>query len=170
MRESPDDLARLQTLLDRSIEAAGAFLRASFEMPEHSLSAAQLAAHLTGVRTVALATVTARSEPRVAPVGGIFYRGRFAIPTVATAARARHVAARPAISLTYYEGNDLAILAHGHATTVTPDAVTFTDLEEIQRASEGSSVREWGEGIYMLVEAETLFTYARHPERFPTMT
>jgi hypothetical protein len=46
LRESPIDLQRLQALLDDSITRASAFLRSSFEMPEHSLSAMQLAAHL----------------------------------------------------------------------------------------------------------------------------
>lgn len=82
MRETPEDLGELQSLLERSIEQAGPFLRSSFEMPEHSLNAQQLANHLQGLPTVAMATVTARGEPRVAPISAIFYRGRFHIPTV----------------------------------------------------------------------------------------
>jgi hypothetical protein len=39
MRETPADLRRLQALLDDSIQRASPFLRSSFEMPEHSLSA-----------------------------------------------------------------------------------------------------------------------------------
>ena len=113
MYETRADIAELQRLLDDSIAQAGPFLRSSFEMPEHSLTATQLAAHLTGTVTVALATVTARAEPRVAPINAVFYRGAFHVPTVAEAARARHLARRPAASLTYYEGIDLAVIAHG---------------------------------------------------------
>jgi len=39
VRETPADLEALQALLDRSIAGAGPFLRSSFQMPEHSLSA-----------------------------------------------------------------------------------------------------------------------------------
>jgi hypothetical protein len=99
MREAPADLERLQTLIDRSMEGAGPFLRSSFQMPEHPLSAAQLTAHLQAALTVALATVTARGEPRVAPTSALCVRPSFHVPTVAQATRTRHLATRPAASL-----------------------------------------------------------------------
>lgn len=167
MQETPGDLQQLQELLDQSIANAGAFLRSSFEMPEHSLSARQLAGYLTGLRTVALATVTARGEPRVAPTGSLFFRGRFAIPTVASATKARHAAARPAVSLTLYDRNDLAIIAHGHASAITADDPDFATLEGLQRAADGTSVRDWGEGVYLRITANALYTYALQPEMYP---
>src|SRR5258707_15367215 len=100
MNETAADLERLSVLMTSSIERAGPFLRESFEMPTHSLAAAQLVALLQGVCTVSLATVTAKGEPRVAPIGAIFYHGQFCIPTVATAVRVRHIRQRPAVSLT----------------------------------------------------------------------
>ncbi len=168
MHETPEDMERLQTLLDRSIERAGTFLRSSFEMPEHSLSAGQLVRYLQGIQNVAFATVTAKGEPRVAPIGSLFYRGRFHIPTVATAARTRMVAARPAVSLTHFVGDDLAIIAHGDATAIPADHADFAALEAMQRAVNGSSVRDWGEGIYLRIEAATLVTFARYPDQFPS--
>ena len=95
MNENPQDLRRLQDLLDASIERAGGFLRSSFEMPERSLSAAQLVGALDGHLTAALATTTAKGEPRVAPVNAIFCRGAFHVPTVAASARTRHAMRRP---------------------------------------------------------------------------
>lgn len=62
MHETPDDLTRLQALLDASIAKAGLFLRESFEMPVRSLSAAQLAGALQDIVYVALATVTGRAS------------------------------------------------------------------------------------------------------------
>jgi hypothetical protein len=168
MHETPEDTERLQTLLDRSIERAGAFLRSSFEMPEHSLSAGQVTRYLQGIQNVAFATTTAKGEPRVAPIGSLFYRGRFHIPTVATAARTRMVTARPAVSLTHFVGDDLAIIVHGSATIIPADHPDFAAVEAMQRAANGSSVRDWGEGVYLRVEAETLVTFARYPEQFPS--
>ena len=62
MRETPEDIQRLQALLDNSIERAGAFLRRSFQMPEHSLTAQQLIDCWLDVQTVALATVVPLSS------------------------------------------------------------------------------------------------------------
>ncbi|QIN84910.1 pyridoxamine 5'-phosphate oxidase family protein [Rubrobacter tropicus] len=166
MKETPRDFERLQALLDRSVEGAGDFLRASFGMPEHSLSAVQLARLLQGTQTVALATVTRGGEPRVAPTGALFYRGRFHVPTVATAARTRHLLERPAVSLTLYGENDLAIIAHGRAEVLGRDHPEFPPLEDAFREPGGGSVLDWGEGVYLRVEAEKTFTFARYPERF----
>jgi hypothetical protein len=169
MKETADDLAWLQDLLDRSIERAGAFLRSSFEMPGHSLSAAQLVRLLDGLPTVALATVTAQGEPRVAPIGAIFWRARFHIPTVATAARTRHLRARPAVSLTHYAGIDLAVLVHGHASIVTPAEPLFGELDAYHREQTGGQgVGDWGEGVFLRIEPAVLYTYARFPNRFGT--
>jgi hypothetical protein len=166
VRETPRDLERLQALLDHSIEHAGPFLRSSFQMPEHSLSAAQLVAHLSGSLTVALGTVTARGEPRVAPIAALFLRGAFYIPTVAEAARARHLARRPGASLTYFEGTDLAVIAHGDATIVDVNHPDFVEVDAMQVECGSGSVREWsGQGIYIRLQPAKLYTYARHPDR-----
>jgi Pyridoxamine 5'-phosphate oxidase len=167
MRETAADLERLQALLDESVERAGPFLRSSFEMPEHSLSAAQLAGHLQGSLTVALATTTARGEPRVAPIGALFVHGSFHVPSVAQAARSRHLAARPAASLTYFEGNDLAVIAHGRVTIVDTADPDFGEIDALQVQSGAESPREWsGDAVYLRLEADRLFTYAREPERY----
>lgn len=168
MRETPADLQRLQTLLDDSIKRASSFLRSSFEMPDHSLSARQLAAHLQGALTVALATVTARGEPRVAPISALFLRGQFYLPTVAEAARAQHLARRPGASLTYFEGTAFAVIAHGQAAIIGADHPDFTDLDATQVASGNQSVREWqGHGVYLQLQPATLYTFAREPGRYP---
>jgi hypothetical protein len=168
MRETPADIQHLQALLDDSIENASSFLRTSFEMPEHSLSAKQLAAHLQGALTVALATVTARGEPRVAPINALFLHGRFYVPTVAEAARAQHLARRPAASLTYFEGTVLAVIAHGTAAIVDAGHPDFTDLDATQVASGNQSVHEWGgRGVYLQLQSARLYTYAREPGRYP---
>jgi hypothetical protein len=162
MRETANDVRRLQTLLDESIGRASPFLRSSFEMPEHSLSAAQLVAHLQGSLTVALGTVTARGEPRVAPITAFFLRASFYVPTVAEAARARHLAQRPGASLTYFEGTDLAVIAHGHVTIVDAAHNEFAELDATQVECGNESVREWqGNGVYLHLQPASLFTFAK---------
>jgi Pyridoxamine 5'-phosphate oxidase len=162
MRESPADIERLQALVDRSIEAAGPFLRNSFEMPQRSLSAQQLVDRLQGLRTVALATATAAGEPRVAPIGALFVRGAFHVPTVAQAARTRHLAARPAASLTYFEGTAMAVIAHGRVAIIDAGDPSFPELDGVQVECGGQSPTEWqGDAVFLRLDADRLFTYAR---------
>ncbi len=170
MRETIVDIDWLAGVLARSIENAGAYLRESFQMPDHSLSARQIAQHLQGTKEVALATVTARGEPRVAPMAALFCHGRFHIPTLGAAARVRHVRRRPAVSLTYCEGVDLAIVVHGRSQAVAPDHADFRILEELLREASGAGVSDWGaEPLYLRVEPAAMFSFARYPERFPTL-
>lgn len=127
MYEALADLQRLQQMLDHSIEQAGAFIREAFEMPGHSLSARQLVHFWQGLQTVAFATVTAHGEPRVAPIGALLLRGRFAIPTVAAAVRTKHIQRHPAISFTLYQANRLAVIVHGEAVIIRPDHPDFAE-------------------------------------------
>ena len=160
-RESPAELEQLQELIDRSTEGAGPFLRNAFEMPERSLSARQLVERLDGARTVALATTTARGEPRVAPIGALFVHGAFHLPTVAQAARTRHLAARPAASVTYYEGNDLAVIAHGGVVILERSDPAFDELDALQVQVGNESPTQWqGDAVFLRLDADRLFTYA----------
>ena len=165
MRETPEDNERLQALLDHSIERAGVFLRRSFQMPEHSLTAQELIDCWQDVQTVALATITTKGEPRIAPIGSLLYRGEIYIPTVATAARTRHIMKRPAVSLTLFRENGLAIIVHGYAAIISPDHSDFETLENLLYTSTNTRAGEWGEGVYLRIQAEVIYTYNRHPHR-----
>jgi uncharacterized pyridoxamine 5'-phosphate oxidase family protein len=166
LQETQEDILQLQAVLDESVRQAGSFLCSSFEMPAHSLSAQQLIHYLQGVQNVAFATVTAKSEPRVAPINALFYRGQFHIPTVATAARTKQALKNSAVSLTHFIGDDLAIIVHGHATVLPVDHPDFETLEELFFTSSGSKVRNWGQGVYLRVKATVIYTYARNLEQF----
>jgi Pyridoxamine 5'-phosphate oxidase len=162
MRESPADLERLQALIERSLEGAGPFLRNAFEMPDRSLSAEQLVDRLQGSLTIALATTTARGEPRVAPINALFVRAAFHVPTVAQAARTRHLVARPAASLTYFEGTHLAVVAHGQVAIIDTTNPAFAELDGVQVAAGNESPTEWhGDAVYLRLDADRLFTYER---------
>ncbi len=167
MHETTDDIVELEALLQRSIEQAGPFLRSSFEMPEKSLAARQLCRALDGIQTVAIATVTAKGEPRAAPIGAFLYRGRFYIPTTMESARVRHVRRRPGISLTRFDGIDFAVIVHGDAVVLGEEDPDFEILERIQRELTGSTVLDWGTGAFIRVEATACYTFARFPDQFP---
>ncbi|HEY7293715.1 MAG TPA: pyridoxamine 5'-phosphate oxidase family protein [Dehalococcoidia bacterium] len=168
MQESEADIARLQALIDRGIAQAGPFLRSSFEMPEHSLSARQVIAVFNGNTVVALSTATASGEPRVAPIGCLLISGDFYIPTTRTAARYRMVARQPKVSLTAFEGVDLAVIVQGRARPLNQDTAEFARIDAVHVELGGTSPRGWGkpgDGCYLAIEPESIITYARYPER-----
>src|SRR5215217_5601934 len=117
MHESPADLAALQELLDRSYATAGTHLL-RIHTPERRLSAEQVAERLTGMRLLALATVTADGRPIVGPVDGIFFRGCFHFGSAPDSTRFRHIRARPQVSATHLPGEELAVTVHGQAVPV----------------------------------------------------
>jgi hypothetical protein len=168
VNETAADTAWLQSVLDHSFEQAGTYLRSSFRMPTHSVNAGQLVTLLDGILEVALATVTAKGDPRVSPTGALFYRGRFYVPTLAEAARVKQLRARPAVSVTWYKGVDLAVIVHGRAAFIeTPDE-DFPALYELQLETSGQSVRGWGENpLYIRVDPGVIYTFARDPTTIP---
>ena len=56
------------------------------------------------------------------------------------------VTARPAVSLTHFVGDDLAIIAHGSATLIPVDHPDFAAVEAMQRAASGSERARLGRG------------------------
>lgn len=165
MHESPADLAALQELLDRSYATAGRHLL-SIHTPERRLSAEQVAERLTGMRLLALATVTADGRPLVGPVDGIFFRGAFHFGSAPDSTRFRHIRARPQVSATHLPGEELAITVHGRAVPFDigdPAAGDFRrTLLEIYVPRYGS---EWesflDSGVaYARIEAERMFTFS----------
>jgi hypothetical protein len=167
MWESAAELHAMQEVLDTSAERAGEHLRCIFDPPRHSLSAAQVATLFRGKKQIAVATVTARSEPRVAPVDALLIHGRFCFGTHVSSARVRHLRKRPAVTLTYFEQDDLAIIVHGCAQLVEHGQPGFTDLDQAFVTTYGGTLSTAEEGsVYICVDAETMFTFARHPDRF----
>lgn len=117
MHETQEDLDALQEVIDRSYANASAHLLRIHE-PERRMTAAEIAERMTGMRLLALATVTADGRPIVGPVDGIFYRGAFHFSSAPDSVRFRHIRARPHVSATHLPGEELAITVHGKATEV----------------------------------------------------
>ena len=120
MHETAEDLLALQQLLDASYERAGAHLR-SIWGPETRLDAERLSSELPGVQVLDLATVTLRGEPRVAPVDGLFFRGRFWFGSADDSLRFRNIRANPAVSGAVTKGLEtFLVIVHGRAVETDP--------------------------------------------------
>lgn len=160
MHETPDDLRELQALLDASYAAAGAHLL-SIHTPPRRLSARRLSERLTGVRVLALATVTARCEPIVGPVDGLFYRGRFWFGSSNDSVRFRHIRVRPHVSAVHTLGEELAVVVHGTAREVDPAAPPNEGFRTYLTEVYGRGWADWGAGApYAVIEPHRMFTFA----------
>jgi len=167
MFESEEEIRELQALFDRTFAHANPHL-AGIVKPERRLNARQVARYLQGTKHVAFATVNDRGEPRVAPLDGVFVRGRFTVSTGGRAARLAHLRANPACSAAHVDGDTVGIVVHGHATIIGRDDEGASELEPIWRDIYGSSPFEWGEGVvFMRIEPSSMWAYAFHPENFP---
>ena len=164
MYETTADLAALQELLDRSAAAAGRHMR-DIITPERRLRAAAVCAQLTGMRLLALATVTADGRPLVGPVDGIFYRGAFHFGSSPDSVRFRHIRHRPDVSATYLPGEHLAVTVHGRATVID---VKTREHAGFRQALLGVYVPRYGPQweefldsgpVYARIDANRMFTY-----------
>ncbi|ROS73690.1 pyridoxamine 5'-phosphate oxidase family protein [Cellulomonas sp. PhB143] len=118
MNETPDELAALQALLDRSAGGRERHLT-DIVTPEHRLSARRLSEDLRGVLVLDVATVTATGEPRLSAVDGHFLHGRWCFSTSAAAVKARHLEARPAVSVAHTPRDGYGVWAHGTARALS---------------------------------------------------
>src|SRR5262245_867953 len=103
MHETREDLGALQRAIDASYASAGSHIASIFR-PELRSTAEDLARTLTGVFVINLAVVTAKGEPLVAPVDGLFYRGRLWFGLPPRSVRIGVIRARPAVSATHTVG------------------------------------------------------------------
>lgn len=161
MHETPDDLAKLQQLLDRSYANAGTHLQ-RIHTPERRLTAEQVAERLTGMCLLTLATVTADGRPITGPVDGIFFRGAFHFGSAPDSVRFRHIAKRPHVSATHLPAEELAVTVHGRATIVDASQGEFRrallDLYLPRYGDEYLRILDGG-SLYARIDAERMFTY-----------
>jgi hypothetical protein len=162
MHETEEDLEALRALIDRSYAAAGPHLL-SIHSPERRLTAEQVCSQLTGMRLLALATVSSAGRPVVGPVDGIFFRGAFHFGSSPESVRARHIAARPWVSATHLPGEELAVTVHGRAEQVDVSSGLFREtLLGIYVPRYGESWADMLEegALYWRIDAERMFTFS----------
>jgi nitroimidazol reductase NimA-like FMN-containing flavoprotein (pyridoxamine 5'-phosphate oxidase superfamily) len=169
MNETPDDLDRLQRLLDESYAAGGTHLREVITQ-ERRLDAAALAARLDGMKLLVLATGTADGRPICGPVDGIFYRGSFHFGSSPESIRFRHIRQRPAVSATHLDGEEFSVTVHGTATEIDLKA---REHAAFRRALLDVYVPRYGAGweqfidsgpVYARIDAKRMFTFSMPAE------
>ena len=143
MHETAEDISRLQLLLDASYESAGEHLR-SIVTPERRLSAADICRELQGMTLLALATVTAKGDPLVSPVDGVFYKGLLWFGSSEKSVRFRHIRARPQVSATHTRGEELVVTVHGTAVEIDKASGKYEGFKDVLREVYGPQWDSWG--------------------------
>jgi pyridoxamine 5'-phosphate oxidase-like protein len=168
VHESAGDIEAMQALLDRSYEQAGPHLL-SIHTPERRLPAEQVAARLTGMCLLVLATATADGRPITGAVDGIFYRGAFHFGSSPDSVRFRHIRSRPQVSATHLPGEELAVTVHGRAVPLdlgAPDKAgfrqTLLDVYVPRYGAEWERFLDSGP-LYARIEAERMFAFWMPP-------
>jgi pyridoxamine 5'-phosphate oxidase-like protein len=160
MKETSEEITELQRLLDAAYERSTEHLR-NIITDKRRLNAAELAQVLTGMCTLNLATVTAGGEPRISAVDGHFLHARWAFTTSGSAAKARHLRARPAASISYVDGERIGVFSHGQVEFLTPEDPDFAEIEDHLTAHYGSSPSSWGDDIvYLRLQPSWMVGYA----------
>ena len=165
MFETPEELDRLQDVLDRSMADAGPHLR-DIIGPERRLDARQLTERLPGMRLLVLATVTADGRPLTAPVDGYFLHGTFWFSLGATAVRTGHLTERPQASATHLPDESLAVTVHGRAERHEFRGTACADLRramlEHYLPIQGPSFAQWMDEVSAVgaqLVPEKMFTF-----------
>jgi general stress protein 26 len=162
MDETPDELDGLQRLLDRSHGRATEHLRGIIR-DERTLSALQVAGLLTGMKVLSVATVTARGEPRISAMDGHFLHGTWTFGTSRSSAKARHLAARPAVSVAHVDGEAMAVFSHGRVIELAGGELAPVDRH--WTAHYGSSPVSWGDVVMWRLEPTWMVGYAFQREQ-----
>lgn len=164
MRETQEELEELQALMDASLSRSTSHLRSIINSGS-TLTAEQLTGVLTGMCTVALSTVTAKGEPRISGADGHFLHGKWHFGTARGAAKARHLAARPAVSVAHMRGEDLGVFTHGTVEILNPlggePAVDWPDLLSYFKDFYGDDAFDWdNDVVYYRLHPHWMTAYA----------
>jgi len=165
VHETPEELARLQRLLDESADAAGPHMR-EIITSERRLGADQLVDRLRGMVLLVLATVTADGRPLVGPVDGYLIHGDFYFTSGRQSVRMRHLGTRPATSASHLPSESLAVTMHGTAEVFELSDGRGPELRQAMLdhylPRQGPSFEEWLNNEDVLaarIDAKKLFTF-----------
>jgi len=148
VRETEDEIDALQRLLDESHRGATGHLR-EIVTDERRLTARDLVTVLTGMKVLSVATVTKSGEPRISALDGHFLHATWTFGTAGGSAKARHLEARPAVSVAHIDGERIGVFAHGRAERMQPADPDFDETIAHWTDHYGSSPLTWGDDVRM---------------------
>jgi hypothetical protein len=160
--ETAEDMDALRDVLDASYASAGSHLL-EIHTDNWRLSAEQIVETLTGMVIVSLATITSKGAPILAPVDGMFYRGRFWFGSSPESMRAKHIAHDPRVSAGHIRGEELAVTVHGIAIAVDKKSERGRGFRDYAAEIYGDAMidHHWdGTAPYWEIEPHKMFALA----------
>lgn len=148
MYEDAREIQALDDLLERSRRGGSPHLRTIIDH-EASVGAAELLPLLAGMRVLALSTVARSGEPRVSAVDGHFLHGAWTFGTDGASVKARHLAARPAVSAAHIDGERLGVFVHGRVEPLERGSDSAAPVIAHWSDHYGSDPFTWGDDIRM---------------------
>ncbi len=110
--------------------------------------------------------MTAKGEPRVAPVGAILHRAAFHVPTALHARRVTHIRKRPAVSLTHFVLDDIAVIVHGRASLLEKTDPETAVLDALYDDEWWRGLRTTGAAVWIRIEPRRIYTWAARPGEY----
>jgi pyridoxamine 5'-phosphate oxidase-like protein len=163
--ETPEELHRLQKVLDESARGAGAHLR-SIITEDRRVDAEELCRRLQGMVLLVVATVTADGRPLVGPVDGYLLHGSFCFSSGRQSTRMRHLTERPGVSASHLPSETFAVTVHGRAELFDVLDPEHADLRQAMLDHyvplQGPAFAAWLDQSHALgarIEAEKMFTF-----------
>ncbi len=159
MWETPEDMDRLQELMDASFSNAESPQFRFIMTPDLAMSAREVVDFFAGRKVAVLATVNSRAEPFASPVDVFLVRGRFQLGTTRSSLRARHMRHNPAVSLCFYDGDDYAVIVHGEADAIDPGHAEWDDADKAWTKVYGASATGLAPDVlYYRINPRRMFT------------
>jgi hypothetical protein len=119
MHETPETIAALQALMDRTIATAGSRMKDTFGDPAWRMSAQEFVEFWGAERMASIATASATAAVHAAALDIRLVNGVFHIPTYANALRLADHRANPRCVITSWEDSYRVAVVYGNAEVNT---------------------------------------------------
>lgn len=118
------------------------------------------------MKVLSLATTTAGCAPRISAVDGHFLHGSWTFSTSGTSAKARHMAARPQVSVAHIDHESFAVFSHGAAVHLVEEHPRYDEALGHLTAHYGSSPLSWGDDVRLYqLEPTWMVGFAMDPSK-----
>jgi len=153
--ESPEQLAELQSVIDRSARTAGPAIKQNFVGDGWSMSAAEFVAFWGVARMATVSTASPDGIVHAVPLDIHLVDGRFYIPTFPDSQRLQDHRLNARCAITSWEDAYRAVIVYGNAREVGVDPTA--------RTAETTTEQNYSTGSMVTIEVTPTRIYAIRP-------
>jgi hypothetical protein len=133
MDETPEDLAELQRIIDRSAASAGSSIKRNFIGGGWAMSAEEFVTFWGDGRMASIATVSAAGTVHAVPLDLRLVGGRFYVPTFPDSLRLQDHRVNPRCAITSWDGPYRAVIVYGTAREVSHNPTHRTEATAVEQ-------------------------------------